>query len=98
MGERCPGSEGHAKEGANYKDASPYQREAEPPQPPTLQDLDTEEDEEVQCVYDASKIQKQSTLEAVKEALFSEKMHEIKEPQLGRHGSALPLHPDTLKK
>ena len=34
----------------------------------------------------------------MKEALFSEKIHETKEPQLGRQGSAPPPHPNTLKK
>jgi hypothetical protein len=86
------------EEGANYRDASPYQGEAEPPQPPPLQDLDTEEDKEVQSGVNAIKIRKQSTHQAVKEPLFSEKTHKTKEPQVGRHGSAPPLHPNTLKK
>ena len=34
----------------------------------------------------------------MKEAIFSEKIHKTKEPQLGRHGSAPPLHPNTMKK
>ena len=33
QGDPNPGPEGHMEEGTNYRDASPYQGEAEPPQP-----------------------------------------------------------------
>ena len=44
----------------------------------------------VRCIVNIAKIVKQSTLKALKKALFSEPVHEKKEPQLGRHGSAPP--------
>ena len=73
-----PGPEGHVEEGANHRDASPYLREAEPPQPPSLKDLDTEENKEVPCGVEAIKIEKQSPLKAVKEPFLSENTHKTR--------------------
>ena len=47
---------------------------------------------------EAAKIRKQSTLEALKKAFFSKQGHKTNEPQLGRHRSAPPIRPNTLKK
>ena len=97
QGDLNPGSAGCARAGAEYSGASSHQRAADSSQPPPPQDPDTEEDDEVRCIIDTAKIMKQSALEALKKALFSEPVHKTKGPQLGRHGSAPPQRPTTLE-
>ena len=82
-----PGSKVQAKEENKGKDVNPYQREAEPPKAPTAQGPEAQGDEEVQCVFSTIKIQKKSELETAREAPFKGKIHERKEPQLGRQGN-----------
>ena len=64
QGDLNPGSAGCAKTGAGYSGVSPYPRVADYSQPPPPQDPDTEEDDEVQCIVNTTKIRKLSTLKA----------------------------------
>ena len=86
------------KTGTEYIGTSPYRTSADSSQPPPPQDPDTKEDNKVQCILDTTKTRKQSTLEALEKALFSEQVHKMKKTTVIKKWERPAPSPNTLEK